>query len=71
MIVRNRHIVILLIVVLACVCASLPETEFSPYIPHIKVVSYNVNWGFVKPGNVVDFLAGRCLSFYLCERMKL
>ncbi|MHC4545924.1 MAG: endonuclease/exonuclease/phosphatase family protein [Planctomycetota bacterium] len=57
MIVRNRHIVILLIIVLTCGCASLPETDFSPDIPHVKIVSYNVNWGFVKPGNVADFLS--------------
>ena len=56
MIVRNRHILILLIIVHACGCASLPKTDFSPDVPHIRVVSYNVNWGFVKPGNVADFL---------------
>lgn len=56
MVVRNRHIVILLIIVLACGCASLREAEFSPDVPHLKVVSYNINWGFVKPGNVADFL---------------
>ena len=57
MIVRNRHIAILLIIVLACGCVSLPEGEFSPDEPHLKVVSYNVNWGFVKPENVADFLS--------------
>ena len=57
MIVRNRHIVILLIIVLACGCASLREAEFSPDGPHVKIVSYNVNWGFVQPGNVADFLS--------------
>ena len=56
MIERNRHIVIVLTIVLTCGCASLPEVDFSPDVPHIKVVSYNVNWGFVKPGNVADFL---------------
>jgi endonuclease/exonuclease/phosphatase family metal-dependent hydrolase len=57
MTVRNRHIVTLLIIVLACGCAPLREAEFSPNGPHLKVVSYNVNWGFVQPENVADFLS--------------
>jgi endonuclease/exonuclease/phosphatase family metal-dependent hydrolase len=57
MIVRNRYIVILLIIILACGCASLPEANFSPDGPHVKIVSYNVNWGFVQPENVADFLS--------------
>jgi endonuclease/exonuclease/phosphatase family metal-dependent hydrolase len=39
-------------------CSTLPQPVFSPDQPHLKVITYNVNWGFVKPDNVVDFLAG-------------
>ena len=57
MVLKNNYIFILSITVLTYGCASLPEANFYPDVPHIKVVSYNVNWGFVKPENVADFLS--------------
>lgn len=48
----------LLIVLALCGCAATPRADFNPQQPHLKIVSYNVNWGFVHPGNVVDYLAG-------------
>ena len=56
MILRNKYILTLLIIIFACGCASLPEANFNPNVPHLKVISYNVNWGFVKPENVANFL---------------
>ncbi len=38
-------------------CTNLPEPVFYPDQPHLKVVTYNVNWGFAQPQNVVDYLA--------------
>jgi len=38
-------------------CAAQRVADFSPAQPHVKVVTYNVNWGFAQPQKVVDFLA--------------
>ncbi len=38
-------------------CQSLPEPDFAPPQPHLKVLTYNVNYGFAQPGEVVDFIA--------------
>ena len=35
---------------------ELPQPVFSPEQSHLKVVTYNVNWGFANPENVVNFL---------------
>jgi endonuclease/exonuclease/phosphatase family metal-dependent hydrolase len=43
--------------VLAAGCRSLPEPDFSPAEPNLKVITYNVNWGFAQPQNVVEFLS--------------
>jgi endonuclease/exonuclease/phosphatase family metal-dependent hydrolase len=42
--------------VLAAGCPRLPEPNFSPTEPNITIVTYNVNYGFVHPKNVIDFL---------------
>ena len=34
-------------------CSSLPEPQMNPVEPHLKVVTYNVNWG----GNKADLVA--------------
>jgi endonuclease/exonuclease/phosphatase family metal-dependent hydrolase len=56
MVLKNRYISILFITFLTCGCASFPEANFHPDVTHLKIVSYNVNWGFVKPENVAVFL---------------
>ena len=50
---------ILLLISALCIsgCKTHPQAIFQPAEPHIKVVTYNVNWGFVNPSNVIDFLA--------------
>ncbi len=37
-------------------CASTNKPNFHPQEPHFKIVTYNVNWGFVRPENVADYL---------------
>jgi len=49
-------ITVLMMVVLFAGCTSLPEADFSPDRPFLKVITYNVNWGFVEPQNVVDYI---------------
>jgi endonuclease/exonuclease/phosphatase family metal-dependent hydrolase len=38
-------------------CVPGPEADFAPKQPHIKIVTYNVNWGFVNPEKVARYLA--------------
>jgi len=38
-------------------CASLPKPNFSPNQVHIRIVTYNINWGAPRPQVVVDYLA--------------
>jgi len=46
----------LLIICLVCIgCRSLPQPNFSPTEPHLKMLTYNVNWGGNRQG-VIDFL---------------
>jgi endonuclease/exonuclease/phosphatase family metal-dependent hydrolase len=47
---------ILLVFLMGCVPQRRPD--FAPTEPNLKVITYNVNWGFVQPQRVVDFLAG-------------
>ena len=42
--------------ILAVGCRRLPEPNFRPAEPNLKVVTYNVNFGFVQSQNVTDFL---------------
>ena len=53
----KRHAIIVFLVISAG-CTSPRQSNFTPAEPHIKVVTYNVNWGFVRPALVVDFLDG-------------
>lgn len=48
---------VLIMIVFVAGCMTLPQPVFSPDQPHLKVITYNVNWRFVEPNNVVDFLA--------------
>jgi endonuclease/exonuclease/phosphatase family metal-dependent hydrolase len=52
----NIRIRIVLLVFLAG-CAPQRQPDFTPDKPHLKVVTYNVNWGFSQPQIVVGFLA--------------
>jgi exonuclease III len=52
----NIRIGIVLLVFLAG-CTQHRQPDFAPDKPHLKVVTYNVNWGFSQPQMVVDFLA--------------
>ena len=51
------HFRILTLFLLVCGCASTQEPDFAPKQPHIKILTYNVNWGFVNPDKVVRYLA--------------
>lgn len=51
------YITALIMIVLGAGCTTLPPPEFSPDQPCLKIVTYNVNWGFVEPQNVVDFIS--------------
>jgi endonuclease/exonuclease/phosphatase family metal-dependent hydrolase len=51
----KRYVIIVFWTVFAG-CTSPQKPNFSPSQPHLKVVTYNVNWGFVRPTLVVDFL---------------
>ena len=51
------YIAVLIMIVLTAGCTTLPQPEFSPNQPCLKIVTYNVNWGFVEPQNVVDFIS--------------
>lgn len=44
-------------IVLGAGCKTVLLPEFSPDRPCLKVITYNVNWGFVEPQNVVDFIS--------------
>ena len=49
-------IIALVMIILGAGCTTLPQPDFSPDPPYLKVITYNVNWGFVEPQNVVDFI---------------
>lgn len=51
----KSYLVLFLMILPVAGCGRGPAPDFSPDAPFIKVVTYNVNWGFVEPGNVVDF----------------
>ena len=51
------HIRNLLIFLLFSGCAGTQEPDFAPQQPHIKIVTYNVNWGFVHPDKVARYLS--------------
>jgi len=53
----RNYIAVLIIIIIGFGCTTLPQPDFSPDQPCLKVVTYNVNWGFVKPQNVVDFIS--------------
>ena len=55
----------MLIVVVASGCATLPEPDFDPGEPALRVVTYNVNWGAPDPGKVARFLA-KCDADIVC-----
>ncbi|MGD0078084.1 MAG: endonuclease/exonuclease/phosphatase family protein [Sedimentisphaerales bacterium] len=38
-------------------CAETHKPDFSPRQAHLKIVTYNVNWGFVNPDKVARYLA--------------
>lgn len=38
-------------------CTRLPKPDFEPAVPHLNVVTYNVNWGCPRPDRVTAFLA--------------
>lgn len=48
-----------LALVLACAvgCRTAGVPDFSPAAPHIKVITYNVNYGCARPAAVRDYLA--------------
>jgi endonuclease/exonuclease/phosphatase (EEP) superfamily protein YafD len=53
----KNHIIICIAAIFLSGCRTLPQPVFNPDQPHLKVVTYNVNWGFVNPPNVVNFIA--------------
>lgn len=48
--------IIMILLLIATGCTPNRQPVFSPDQPHLKVVTYNVNWGFGRPTLVVDFL---------------
>ena len=50
--------ILLILPFIAAGCTPMRQADFSPPQPHLKVVTYNVNWGFVRPTMVIDFLNG-------------
>ncbi len=55
--VRQNLIEVLLFLTIAG-CGTHTEPTFVCEEPCLKIVTYNVNFGFVNPQNVVDYLAG-------------
>jgi endonuclease/exonuclease/phosphatase family metal-dependent hydrolase len=53
---KNCSIVFLVLVMSGAGCRSLPEPVFAPEQPHLRVVTYNVNWSFAVPQRVIDYL---------------
>jgi endonuclease/exonuclease/phosphatase family metal-dependent hydrolase len=47
----------LLAIVFVAGCASLPEPNFAPDEPSLRVVTYNINWGGPQPEQVARFLS--------------
>ncbi|MBN2314223.1 MAG: endonuclease/exonuclease/phosphatase family protein [Sedimentisphaerales bacterium] len=52
-----RSIMLLNILCLIGGCSSQNEADFHPRQAHIKIVTYNVNWGFVNPDKVAEYLS--------------
>lgn len=51
-------LIILWIVLLGlCGCLAKKQADFHPDQKHFKIVTYNVNWGFVHPEKVAAYLA--------------
>jgi endonuclease/exonuclease/phosphatase family metal-dependent hydrolase len=48
---------ILLVFLLICGCSETQKPDFAPQQAHLKIVTYNVNWGFVHPDKVARYLA--------------
>jgi endonuclease/exonuclease/phosphatase family metal-dependent hydrolase len=38
-------------------CSATQKPDFAPQQPHIKIVTYNVNWGFLHPDKVARYLS--------------
>jgi endonuclease/exonuclease/phosphatase family metal-dependent hydrolase len=51
------HLRILPVFLLLCGCSATQKADFAPKQPHIKILTYNVNWGFVHPDKVASYLA--------------
>jgi endonuclease/exonuclease/phosphatase family metal-dependent hydrolase len=51
------HIRILLVFLFLCGCAATQKPDFTPKQAHLKIVTYNVNWGFLHPDKVARYLA--------------
>jgi endonuclease/exonuclease/phosphatase family metal-dependent hydrolase len=49
-------VAMLVVLVGGCPGPGLPEADFGPAGPHFKLVTYNVNWGFVEPAKVVEHI---------------
>lgn len=48
---------IFVMLILVAGCSSPVKPDFSPTQPSVKIITYNINWGFVEPQNVVNYLA--------------
>ncbi len=53
----RKYIIVLVMAILVAGCTTLPRPDFSPDGPCLEVITYNVNWGFVEPQNVVEFVS--------------
>jgi endonuclease/exonuclease/phosphatase family metal-dependent hydrolase len=51
-----KNVSLLLVLFLVTGCASLPEPNFNPDGPSLRVITYNINWGIPNPQQVVKFL---------------
>jgi len=46
----------LVVASLVCGCSASNEADFHPRQSHFEIVTYNINWGFVRPDEVADYL---------------
>ncbi len=51
-----RYLLLCTLAIAAVGCQQGPEPNFSPPQPHLKVVTYNVNWGMGGDRRILDFL---------------
>ena len=49
--------IVIVLLVLMAGCGGVAEPDFFPDEPFFKIVTYNVNWGFGQPQNVVDYIS--------------